>query len=1450
MRRSRRLSLLLLPVFLARPASPQGIITTIAGTEYLFPGDGKLARDAPLGEIYGVTVDRDGNFYLVDNGNHMVMRVAPGGMLTVIAGNGVPDVSGDGGGARAAAIRFPGQITIDNDGNLYFVDQDRVRKISRDGIITTVAGGGSMRGEGVPATSAMFNDIGGVAVDAAGNLYLSDIQADRVHRVVGGRVTTFAGGGSSPGDNGPATAARIITPYGLAFDLAGNLYIAESGNGDGRVRRVSTAGVITTLAGGGTSRDEGVPAATAILLRPTGVATDAAGNVYIADESDNRVRKVSGGRITTVAGDGSSGFTGDGGPATSAALNDSFSVAVDRSGNTYIGEGAGRRVRRVDSAGIITTAAGSGVFRFSGDGGPATGATLSQPPRVVVTSAGDLYLTDSENARIRRISSSGVITTVAGGGSSNDDNVAGTSAELSFPIGLTADATGNVYIADFGHIRRLSLDGRLSTIAGGGDSVADGVAARSAEIDLAAALAFDRAGNLYFAEFARNRVRRVSPDGRVFTVAGTGEAGSTGDGGLATQARLHDPRGLAVDANNNLFIAEREGHRVRRVTTAGVISTVAGGGASLGDNGPATAARLESPESLAFDSAGNLYIADSGHSLIRRVSTTGVIATAAGNGNYEFAGDGMPATRASLNGARGIAVDAAGHLYIADTSNHRIRQVLAAAPTFRASPNVLSETVPSGSATGRDLRIALTGGTPLPFTVSVSPAFWLAVAPLAGVLPAALVASVNAGGLAPGSYEATVSITVPNASPSIAIVTVRLLVTDSTPPMPDVEPSGLSFAFLPGDRPASQQLGVLNRGGGAFSYSLTASTRTGGAWLRVTPSSGTAPGVASVTADSSALAPGTYSGEIRVRTTASAREFIVPVTASVSRVPQSILVSQTGLTFIAVRNGGVVPSQQVGVLNTGQGTMNFTASASVLAAGPQWLSVSPTMGSATAGALQVPLLDIGVNPAGLTDGEFYGQVRIDAPGADNSPQLVSIVLNVLPLGSNPGPVVRPTGLIFIGEEGSSPGAQELRVSNLTAATVGYISGRTPEPPNALFVALPPQGVVVPDGPSRIVIQPDFRGLTAAVRRGTLTLDFSDGSFQTVRVLLVVAPRAGPGAGLAAHNNCAPASLQSEFTLVPRNFLATAGWPMPIETRVADNCGHLLTTGAVVASFSNGDQPVALSHLQEGRWSGTWTPKRAASGPVLIRVSSESANRALRGEITIDGTMRDNPNPPVVRAGGIVSAAAGAAFTPLAVGGLVSIYGNALADGITQATDVPLATRLGSTQVVLQGRSLPLLYVSERQINAIVPYDVSVNTRLTLVVRRGSSSTATETITTTAVQPGVFVVTNPNTSIADARSPARPGDPVVIYCEGLGAVDPPVPAGSAASLTTLSAVTATVAVNIGTRPAQVLFAGLTPGSVGLYQVNVIVPPDTPRGDAVPVEVIAGGQSSQIVTMAVR
>jgi uncharacterized protein (TIGR03437 family) len=677
----RSAAAVLLWTALAGAASlPTYRIETVAGSSLV--GDGGPAALAQIGTIQGIAADHLGNIYISDTDHHRVRKINAAGIIVTIAGTGAPGFSGDGAAASVAQLKFPYGLAVDLAGYLYIADlgNNRVRRVAPDGIITTYAGGGHAGpGDGGPASTAQLQTPRNVAIDTAGNLYIAEFEGHRVRKVTpDGRIATVAGNGVAGyrGDGSVASNAQLAFPAGLAIDRTGALYIADSQNQ--RVRKILPGGAIITVVGGSTSTT---------LLSPIAVAVDTAGNIFAAD-STNLVHCYSAaGAWNTFAGTGAPGYSGDGGPAQSAMLADVRDLAVDFSGNLLIADSV--RVRRVDSSGRIQTVAGDGYLRAVGDGAQAANAMLSQPSAVALDAHGNLYIADTGTQRVRQVSSSGVITTLAGTGTAgyDRDQSPAASAELNWPTGVAAGLNGPVWIADsYNHRVRKVAGGLISTFAGIGASGtgSEGLAPQLTQLRGPQGVCADSGGTVYIVDTSNHRVLRVPPNGVVSTAAGNGAPGDAGDGGQARLAQLNQPSACVVDSLGNLFIADTFSHRIRRVSIAGVIATVAGTGqpGSALDEVPATTSPLNAPRGIAVDGDGNLFIADSANNRIREVTPDGVIHTIAGTGAAGLGEDGGDAASAQISMPLGLVVDGAGDIYFADSLNNRVRRLvpLAAAP--------------------------------------------------------------------------------------------------------------------------------------------------------------------------------------------------------------------------------------------------------------------------------------------------------------------------------------------------------------------------------------------------------------------------------------------------------------------------------------------------------------------------------------------------------------------------------------------------------------------------------------------------------------------------------------------------------------------------------------------------------------------------------------------------
>ena len=640
----------------------------------------------------GVAADHNGNLYIAEPAQNQVARIDSSGAITIVAVTGAPGFAGDGDLATSAELNNPSAVTVDGLGDVYIADarNDRVRRIdATTGRITTVAGGGLFTlGDSGPATQALLRTPTGVAVDGLGNLYIADSGDARVRRVdaITFTITTIAGNGSAgtSGDGGSATEAQLV-PRDVTADVVGDLYIVDTNHND--VRYVdAVTGIITTFAGdGGTIDDgDGGPATMASLDAPSHVAFDAAGNVYIADPGGNTIRRVTAGIITTVAGTGSSGFSGDDGPAIAAVLSDPDGVAVDGRGDLYIADSFNNRIRRVDATTqIIATVAGEGSFQgFAG--GAATCAQLAAPSGIAVDADGNVYIVDTNNDVVWVVSADGVIEPFAGTGVAgyNGDGIPATSAQLQFPSGVAVDAGGNVYIADTVNqrIRRVDPTTKLITTVAGNGTIGlavDGALAVDTSLENPTAVAVDRAGALYIIHVSDSQIERVDAAGIITLFAGNGQ-GYGGDGSAATNAGLGDARSLAPDGSGNLYITDDEDQVIRRVDGNGIISTFAG----PSSDSPTHVATLSGPVGVALDAGGDLYFSEAGSGRIRRMDTAGNISNVAGTAVREPIigffddGDGGPAVDAGLDTPGDIALDGAGNVFVIDPT--RVRRISAA----------------------------------------------------------------------------------------------------------------------------------------------------------------------------------------------------------------------------------------------------------------------------------------------------------------------------------------------------------------------------------------------------------------------------------------------------------------------------------------------------------------------------------------------------------------------------------------------------------------------------------------------------------------------------------------------------------------------------------------------------------------------------------------------------
>ena len=584
----------------------------------------------------GVAVDRLGNVYVADQVNDFIRKVSPAGAVTAFAGAAGVFGAADGSAAEAR-FSFPAGVAVDAAGNVYVVDTNNstIREITSDGVVTTLAGAAGVTGSADGAGSAArFRFPTGAAVDREGNVYVADRTNSILRKVTAaGVVTTLAGTpGAAGAADGTGAAARFNLPFGVTVDQDGNVYVADQGNHT--LRKVTPAGVTTTLAGtaGVTGSADGVGEA-ARFDAPAGVTVDQDGNVYVADQNNHVIRTITpAGATATLAGTAGLAGAADG-TGAAARFNSPAGVAVDGDGNLYVADMNNSVLRKITRAGVVTTLAGAPGLTGGTDGAGAQ-ARFDRPSGVAVDRAGITYVADTENFTIRKITAAGDTVTLAGTAElpGAADGV-GPAARFSDPGGVAVDGAGNVYVADTENdtIRKITPDGLVTTIAGvaGRAGRTDGLGS-AARFDAPAGIAADRAGNLYVTDQNNHSIRKIAPDGGVTTLAGTAGMMGSADG-TGAAARFYFPGSVAIDGADNLYVADENNYTIRKVTAAGVVTTLAGTAGLTGRaDGAGPAARFTAPAGLAVDGAGNVYVAESHESTIRKITPSGVTTTLAG----------------------------------------------------------------------------------------------------------------------------------------------------------------------------------------------------------------------------------------------------------------------------------------------------------------------------------------------------------------------------------------------------------------------------------------------------------------------------------------------------------------------------------------------------------------------------------------------------------------------------------------------------------------------------------------------------------------------------------------------------------------------------------------------------------------------------------------------------
>lgn len=637
-----------------------------------------LGNSARFQAPAGIVCDSAGNIYVAAGGNNGIRIISPAGQVSTLAGSFSNSGFTEG---RRHQVVFSNirQIAMGSDGSLYAAASSgpTIMKITRQGAVTIYAGTtGAYGSENGTLTTATFTQPYGVAFDSSGNLYVADRGAHTIRKITPqGVVSTFAGiAGTSGSDNGPAATATFNGPEAVATDSAGNVYVADTANH--MIRKITTGGTVSTFAGQagspGLVNDNGT---SAMFRSPGGITVDGSGNVYVADTGNHVIRKItSTGDVTTRAGSGAIGQTDDN--YLVASFWSPTAVALDSSGNLYVADRENFSIRKISTGNVVSTIAGQGATRGAADAIVLSSARFAGPWGVAVDGSEDVFVSDSLNQKIRRIDvSSGAVSTFAGSGSAGYSDGTGTGAQFRYPAGLSFAPSGNLYVADYGAhtLRRITPEGVVTTHAGsGGNSgTANGtgsVARFNSPRDTVVEGSY-----IYVADSGNHAIRRVNGGGAVESFAGL--AGTPGAiDATGTNARFNRPTGIVSDATY-LYVADMDNHAIRRIViSTGEVTTFAGTLGAVGfADGNGAAARFYSPESIAIDSAGNLYVGEYNSKRIRKITPARDVTTIGGQVVTTGSEEGT-ALVARFGDPAALDVDSFGTIYVADYTFNMIRR--------------------------------------------------------------------------------------------------------------------------------------------------------------------------------------------------------------------------------------------------------------------------------------------------------------------------------------------------------------------------------------------------------------------------------------------------------------------------------------------------------------------------------------------------------------------------------------------------------------------------------------------------------------------------------------------------------------------------------------------------------------------------------------------------------
>ena len=713
---------------------------------------------------------------------------------------------------------------------------------------------------------------------------------------------------------------------------------------------------------------------------------------------------------------------------------------------------------------------------------------------------------------------------------------------------------------------------------------------------------------------------------------------------------------------------------------------------------------------------------------------------------------------------------------------------------------------------------------------------WLLLSRSVASAPAQIRVSVDQTGLSPGSYSGRIQLTDTQGRALGIVISVTLNVAQGAARLA-ASPSRVSISTTVAAGTVDAGILVRNTGAGSLAP-VTVTVAPGAPWLTGSVDSCDSICVVRIRAFAGGIGPGEYFGIIRINTAIGSQE-----------IPVSLLLSDHGpilepagdeLQFEVTQGSGLIDSRAISVANAGD--LQALWSADVIDGRP-WLSISPASGSTAAGT--AAMLTVSSNAANMAAGTYGGLIRFNLPGASNAAFYLPVILRVNATGTAATPILSTGGVVITPQ--SLSGAGPIQVG-LSASSANPVAFQTSVQGASWLSVTPPHGLVASPQPAQLTLGADGNNLTVGFYNGLINVSFGSTNIRTLNVGFVP----------PSSDACGPQSLRLIETGTPDNFAARAGFPLPLEAAIIDDCGNPVTNAFVFVTFSNGDPGLALHSAGGGRYTGTWTPANSAPAGSSTSVAFRAFAPNLRPAFyELIGNVSSDTAPTIV-AGGVVNNFFPQSGAPIAPGTAIQIFGAAFGKGTSQGTLTGgrLSTSLQGVSVKIGGIDAPLYYSSTGQINAMAPAELQPHRQHQVIVNVNGIYSKPETINVAPARPGIatfpdnkVIAQDANYNLVTAQSPAHAGDMIILYLTGMGVTVPPVPTGVPAPRSPLAEVMIKPQVTIGGTPAQVIFAGLSPDSVGLYQINVVIPAGAKAGD-LPVIVTQNSVAANTAIVPVR